>query len=54
MIERGANILDVQAILGHVSLKTTSRYLHISSKAIATAPSPLDAIMKQPGKEKGA
>jgi len=54
MLERGANILDVQAILGHTSLKSTSRYLHVSSKAIATAPSPLDEIMRQPGSEKRA
>ena len=54
MLERGANILDVQAILGHVSLKTTSRYLHVSSKGIATAPSPLDAIMNPSGQEKQA
>lgn len=54
MLEQGANILDVQAILGHASLKSTSRYLHVSSKALRAAPSPLDAIMKQPGQEKTA
>ena len=48
MLEHGGNILDVQAILGHASLKSTSRYLHVSSKSLRAAPSPLDAMMKQP------
>ncbi len=46
MLEHGANILDLQAILGHASLKSTARYLHVSSKSLRAAPSPLDAIMK--------
>ena len=46
MLEHGANILDLQAILGHASLKSTAHYLHVSSKSLRAAPSPLDAIMK--------
>ena len=46
MLERGANILDVQAILGHASLESTLHYLHLSSKTLSAAPSPLDIIMK--------
>jgi site-specific recombinase XerD len=48
LLERGANILQVQAMLGHGSLKTTSRYLHLSAKGFQATPSPLDMIMNDP------
>ena len=54
MLERGANILDVQTVLGHSSLSSTMKYLHLSSNALQAAPSPLDAIMKETRQEKKA
>jgi integrase/recombinase XerC len=32
--ERGANLSDVQALLGHKSLATTARYTHIDSERL--------------------
>ena len=32
--ERGANLRDVQALLGHKSLATTARYTHIDSERL--------------------
>ncbi len=40
-IDRGANIRDIQEILGHVSLETTQVYVHTE---IARVKSPLDAM----------
>jgi len=46
MLERGTNILEIQAFLGHTSLNTTAKYLHLLGGG-TNRPSinPLDAIM---------
>ena len=33
-----------QLLLGHRSLRTTSRYLHVTPQALHATPSPLDAL----------
>jgi integrase/recombinase XerD len=42
MLEDGAQLDVVSALLGHASLKTTGIYAHVSTKRIASAKSPLD------------
>jgi integrase/recombinase XerD len=44
MLEAGENLAVIQALLGHCSIRTTSRYLRVSSQLIARATSPLDLI----------
>jgi site-specific recombinase XerD len=51
MLERGANLLLIQAILGHSSLRTTAKYLHVSKLALDSLTIPLDAIMREPDHE---
>ena len=34
--ERGANLRDVQALLGHKRLATTARYTHVDSERLRT------------------
>lgn len=41
-VENGYSIALLQEALGHGSIKTTEKYLHISSKALRTLKSPLD------------
>ncbi|MEM9889127.1 MAG: tyrosine-type recombinase/integrase [Bacteroidota bacterium] len=43
-VEAGYNLKFVQEALGHESLKTTERYLHIASEALRKLKSPLDNL----------
>jgi len=38
------DLLTLQALLGHVDLKQTSRYVHISTKHLANVTSPFDLL----------
>ena len=50
-VENGFSLALIQKALGHNSLKTTERYLHISNKAMKHLKSPLD-IIEQKNKNK--
>ena len=48
MLDAGADLPTIQALMGHGSLRTTSIYLHVSKAKIDAAPSPLDQLFAQP------
>ncbi len=50
-VENGFSIGLLQEALGHQSIKTTEKYLHISSKALKKLRSPLDIIKGIPPKQ---
>jgi site-specific recombinase XerD len=50
LIEQGVDISKVQEILGHVDVKTTQRYTHISRNEIRKIENPLDRLRKSSGK----
>jgi integrase/recombinase XerD len=45
LLEAGVDLVTLQAMLGHTSLKTTSRYLHISTRHLQQMPGLLDRLM---------
>jgi len=44
LIQDGADVTLVQRIMGHSSIRTTGRYIHISTEHVASIPSPLDTL----------
>jgi site-specific recombinase XerD len=46
LLEKGIDILYIKDLLGHYSIKTTERYLHVKKDELITIINPLDELYK--------
>ncbi len=44
MLEAGTDIVTIQRLLGHRSVRTTMRYFHLSRQHLLQTESPLDRL----------
>ena len=51
LIEKGISIRYVQELLGHFSIKTTERYLHVANYELVEVRSPIDDLFQRGGLE---
>lgn len=52
MLDAGADLRTIQVLLGHLNIKSTTIYMHVSQAKIDAAPSPLDLMYQPPHETK--
>jgi site-specific recombinase XerD len=51
LLDTGTDLRVIQALLGHASIRSTMRYVHVSRATLAKTKSPLDMLGTPEGKK---
>jgi site-specific recombinase XerD len=46
LLEHGTSTIEIKRLMGHSSIRTTAKYLHVTNEAISKIISPLDMVIQ--------
>ncbi|NOX35281.1 MAG: tyrosine-type recombinase/integrase [Deltaproteobacteria bacterium] len=46
LLEYGTSTIEIKRLMGHSSIRTTAKYLHVTNEALSKVVNPLDMVIQ--------